>query len=218
MSLFISLAICFIPLLLAIILCIVFIKDFKVIFALSSVFFGFIAIVLIIVVRTIVSDVSSIFSFSLEGLIGIVISTIFFAFVEESVKMLLIPLFPKKIATLKNFMFACLIFGCTVGCVETLMYLVTGFSGTITRLFTAVVIHTLCALLSGYYVWALKNKVRYIGPFLMSILLHSLYNYFIAQVSPLRWFAVVILLFALLRCRVNYVTLKEKTESLGLPS
>ncbi len=218
MNLFLSLAVCFVPLVLIISLCVIFIKGFKVFYALCAIILGFVAIFLIIVVRTMADDFFNFIPFALSGFFAVVLSTLFYAFIEESVKMLLLVLLPKKIATLKNFMLSCMILGCTVGCAETLMYLVSGYTGTISRLFTAVIIHTLCALLSGYLIWALKSKLVYIGPFFMSVLLHGLYNYFALQTSSLRWFSIVILLFSLLRCRVNYVNVKEKLESLGVSS
>ncbi len=213
MSLFLSLAICFIPLIVGITICLIFVKEFKVVYALLAILFGLIAIILIIVVRTAVNDLSELVPLSLQGYVGLLITVILFALIEELVKMVLIFLFPKKIDSLEIFMITCLMLGCTVGSFETVMYLVTGISETIPRLFTAVVVHMLCALLSGFFVWASRKKYRFVRAFLMSFVLHGIYNYFAGLNTFLWWFSIVTILFALMKCRIYYATFKEKQVS-----
>ncbi len=213
MSLLLSLAICFVPLLAGITLCLVFVKEFKIVHALQALLLGLIAIILIILVRTFINDISEYIPLSIQGYMGLLISVVLFALVEEVVKMFLLCFFSKKIETLKTFMFSSLILGCTVGSFETVMYLVTGLAETIPRLFTAVILHTLCALLSGFFVWAHRNKLHFKRAFIMSFLLHGIYNFFASQSSFLWWFAVVTILFALIKCRIYYGSLKEKEDS-----
>ncbi len=214
MNLFVAIAVCFIPLVVCIALCLMFVKEFKVLYALSAIFFGFIAMLLIILFRTGVDELSSIITLSFTTFFGFLASTLLFAFLEEGVKMLLLPFLPKKIQSLKIYILVCLIFGCSVGCFETLMYLVTGFENTVTRLFTSVVIHSVCALLSGYFIWALKNKKRFIRAFGVSVLLHGLYNFFVIQVSFLWWLSIITIFLALLKSRAYYQLFSNSEKSI----
>ncbi len=218
MNLFLALALCFVPLLIGIALCLVFIKDFKILYALQALVFGILAVGLIILVRTFINDISEHSPFMLSGYLGLLVSVVLFAFVEEFVKMILIFFFPIKVVSLRLYVFTCLVFGCTVGSFETLMYLVSGFGDTLLRLFTAVVVHTMCALLSGYFVWGLKHKFSFIRAFWMSFLLHGVYNFFATQTSFIWWFSIVTILFMFFKCRIYYSSLKENSETLSVTS
>ncbi len=215
MSLFLSLAACFIPLIAGITLCLIFVKDFKILYAIQALVFGLAAVIMIILVRTFISDVAERIPFTLQGYLGVLVSVILFAFVEEFVKMVFIVFFSKKIETLKNFMLISLLFGCTVGSFETLMYLVTGFADTVPRLFTAVVVHTLCASLSGLFAWAMRHKFSFFRAFWMSFLLHGVYNFFASQTSFLWWFSIVTILFIVFKCRIYYSLLHEKESGIA---
>ena len=212
MNLFIAIAICFIPLVIGIIIAIICVKEYKIYHSLIAILLGFLAIFLIILVRTLVNDfIGFLIPKTLHIFFAFIISTIFFAFIEETVKMLFCSLLPKAKITLKTFMINCLVFGAAIGCFETVMYLVTGYE-TIFRLFTAVIIHAACAVLSGYFVWAVYSKVKFTRVFLFSILMHGLYNFFASQDKEFSWISIVIVLFALHKARLYYSTIKEKAS------
>ncbi len=219
MNLFVASAICFVPLLIGIIIALLCLKECKLLHSLIAIVLGFFAILLIILVRTLVNDLMGFITpATVSVFFAFTISTIFFAFIEESVKMLFCSLLPKKNLTFKAFIINCSIFGASIGCFETLMYLVTGYGNTIIRLFTAVIVHIVCAVLSGYFVWALDKKIRFIRVFFFSILMHGLYNFFAGQALSIAWLSIVIILFSLHKARLYYKTIKEKTESSVLTS
>lgn len=214
MNLFVAIAICFVPLLIGIIIALICFKECKILHSIIAIVLGFLAILLIILVRTLVNDfIGFVTPTTLSVAFAFTISTIFFAFIEESVKMLFCTLLPKKGITFKAFIINCIIFGASIGCFETLMYLVTGYGNTVVRLFTAVIVHIVCAVLSGYFIWALNYKIRFVRVFFFSILMHGLYNFFAGQSLSFAWLSLIIILFALHKCRLYYKTIKEKTES-----
>ncbi len=214
MSLFAAVLICFIPLIIGVALCLYFIKDFKVLYALIAILLGFVAIFVILLFRAAVEELGNIFPITIAGFAGFLITTLLFAFLEEVAKMLLLPFFSKKIKTLQIFLLTSLIFGCSVGCYETLMYLVTGYDGTVMRLFTAVLIHTACAGLSSYFIWALKTKEHFIRAFAVSVLLHGLYNFFVIQGTYLGWLAIVTILLSFIKMRSYYVLFLEREKNI----
>ena len=218
MNLFIAIAVCFIPLLLGIIIAHIFIKDCKITHSLIAIVLGFLAIFLIILVRTLVNDIIGLITPSkLNMFLALIISAIFFAFLEESVKMLFCTLLPKAKITLKAFVINCIIFGASIGCFETVMYLVTGYN-TLIRLFTAVIIHIACAVLSGYFIWAIYTKIKFARVFFFAILMHGLYNFFAGQNNELAWISFVIILFTVHKARLYYYVVKEKVKTTNIMS
>ena len=79
---------------------------------------------------------------------------------------------------------------------------------------TAVVLHALCAGLSGIFVWSVKQKKRNILPYAFAVIFHGLYNYFAGfkMNVPFFYFSFAVLAFALIECRVRYVRLNEQLE------
>ena len=216
MNLFIAIAVCFIPLLIGIVIALICIEECKLLHSLIAIILGFLAIFLIILVRTIVNDfIGFITPENINIFWAFIISTIFFAFIEESVKMLFCTLLPRAKITLKAFVINCIIFGASIGCFETVMYLVTGYD-TAVRLFTAVIIHIACAVLSGYFIWAVNSKVKFARIFFFSILMHGLYNFFASQNGNFAWISIIIILFALHKARLYYYVVKEKVKTTNI--
>jgi RsiW-degrading membrane proteinase PrsW (M82 family) len=103
--------------------------------------------------------------------------------------------------------------GLTLGCFETLIYVVTGHGTFLLRLCTAVLIHTECAALSALAVWSWKSRDAFrpatIAPFVSAVLIHSVYNFFAAFPPPLWWFSVIAILLGGVRCRVCWTAQQE---------
>lgn len=218
MNLFLAIAVCFVPLFIGILIAIIFIKECRIAHTFLSVVLGFFAIFLIILVRTLVNDLVGFISPStMNAFYAFLISTLFFAFIEESVKMLFCTLLPKAKIDFSAFTTNCIIFGASIGCFETVLYLVTGYD-TLFRLCTAVIIHIACAVLSGYYIWALHSKIKFIRPYLFSIVMHGLYNFFAGQNNNLSWISIVIILLAIHSARLYYNIIKEKAKTNVLTS
>lgn len=210
MELYITLACCFLPLILGIFIAVLKIKDFKLSYAFSAIVMGFAAIFLIILVQ---NAVKGMFLFLPSNLTGVLISTLLYGLIEESVKMLLLFFLPGKKISCKVFLVVSLIMGCAVGSFETVMYVVTGLGGTFLRLFTAVILHIVCAGLSGLFVWSAKNKKCCLAAFVTAVFVHGIYNFFAGFTGVWWWFSIVTILFAILRCRAYYADLCEKKQN-----
>ena len=75
---------------------------------------------------------------------------------------------------------------------------------------TTVLIHTLCAALGGWTIYYCKNFRLNIWPLLNAVLIHGLYDYFVSFNTPVRFFCVIVILSAAIKCRVYYLRVKEE--------
>ena len=126
--------------------------------------------------------------------------------VEETIKMAVFFLFPSKKMSMKVFFACAVLSGLSLGCFETLIYIASGIKNLELRLLTAVVIHSCCAGLSGLFVFNLKNGSLKIYPFVLAVFLHGIYNYFAGfkMDSMFFWFSLVVVLVAVVECRIRY--------------
>lgn len=152
-------------------------------------------------------------------------SLIIFGLVEEAFKTLLIcPLPGKKDETPLRFMLLAFMFGISLGCFESVVYfldrlqLAYNRGGSIlylqifVRLFSADIIHMTCAGLGGLFVYTiLQNKPKF-QFFMYAFILHGLYDFFAAFQNNLRWFAIPVVLLAIMECRIKYTTLVPSEE------
>lgn len=147
----------------------------------------------------------------------LITAVIFNGLIEETIKMLFMLILPQKKLTPTVFFTCSLLCGLTLGCFESLIYMINRMQGIsiypetqtiyellIKRMFTAVLIHTFCAGLSGLYIWMFKHKSNHIQPFIYAVLLHGIYNFFAGFTSYFYYFAVIAILFAMLECRIWY--------------
>ena len=125
--------------------------------------------------------------------------------VEETIKMFLLFFISRKL-NLSAFFSCALLSGLALGCFEALVYLVSGIQNLELRMLTAVVIHACCAGLSGLFVYSVKNESTKVLSFILAILLHGVYNYFAGfkMNSFFFWFSLVVVLVAVVECRIRY--------------
>ncbi|WP_314743203.1 PrsW family glutamic-type intramembrane protease [Treponema lecithinolyticum] len=206
MKMYITLALCFAPLIVEIVFSLIKISSFRLSQAGWAVAAGFAAIVPIIIVQYILQQtdwfsVSSMPSLLAEALI-------FNGLIEEAVKMLFLFFLPAKKIKLPVFIACAVIAGGTVGSFEAVMYFVAGTHYSALRLCTAAVLHALCAGLSGVFVWTAKNKTRkrkaQFAAFCAAVFCHGIYNFFAGFNGFLWWFSLAALLFALIQLRSFY--------------
>jgi hypothetical protein len=145
-------------------------------------------------------------------------AVVFNGFIEETVKMLVLFLIPSKKTTLGKFFGCALLFGMSLGCLESAIYFLqhlqraNGMGASLVydeifqRMFTTDVLHMFCAGLGGLFVWSVKQHKIDVPAIAYPILLHGLYNFF-ALYDRYRWFAVAAILFAAVECRLRYTTL-----------
>jgi len=153
---------------------------------------------------------------------------IFNGLIEETLKMCLMLLMPSKKLTLQMFFACSLICGLALGSFESVIYFLkhlqeTGIAGSlalykliIIRMFSSVIIHTLCAGLSGLYVWSFHQRKTTIIPFIYAFMLHGLYNFFSGFSSGFKYFAIAVLFLAAVECRIRYLKQKNSLHSVSL--
>lgn len=156
--------------------------------------------------------------------LSIIHSLIFFGLVEEGMKTVSLLILKSRGETLRNFFAYSILAGMSLGCFESVVYLLTAL-GTrpqvsaeflqmiFLRMATALVIHTLCAALGGLCVFCSKNIRRNFSPLVFAILIHGIYDFFVAFDSPLKYFSVAVILLAVLECRIFYLRIRENLAS-----
>ncbi|WP_428770042.1 PrsW family glutamic-type intramembrane protease [Treponema sp. HNW] len=157
------------------------------------------------------------FSFNASSLWAVFFGALLFnGVIEEGSKAFFLFLVPIKDGSRAVGLTSALIAGTTVGSFETLIYCIAGTNYSILRLCTAVILHSLCAGLSYFFVLSVKEskekkqqgsaqgyRVR-LMPFFTAVFCHGIYNFF-AGFSGFLWsFSVFALLFALIRVRFYY--------------
>lgn len=156
--------------------------------------------------------------------LSIIHSLIFFGLIEEGVKATSLLILKSRGESLRNFFAYSILAGMTLGCFESVVYLLATFgtrpqvsSGFLRMIFlrmtTSLAIHTLCAGLGGLCIFYSKNIRRNFSPLVFAILIHGIYDFFAAFDSPLKYFSVALILLAALECRIFYLRVRENLVS-----
>lgn len=156
--------------------------------------------------------------------LSIIHSLIFFGMIEEGVKATSLLILKSRGESLRNFFAYSILAGMTLGCFESVVYLLATFgtrsqvsSGVLRMIFlrmtTSLAIHTLCAGLGGLCIFYSKNIRRNFSPLVFAILIHGIYDFFAAFDSPLKYFSVALILLAALECRIFYLRVRENLVS-----
>lgn len=198
-----SVLICILPLTAIFAVMLILVKEFKFINGAVSILLGLFSVVPIAAIQFAIEyhhlvSVNSLGSVLLKSLLinGVV---------EETIKMLVLFFVSKKL-NLSAFFSCAVLSGLALGCFESLVYLVSGIQNLELRMLTAVVIHACCAGLSGLFVYSIKNESTRVYSFILAILLHGIYNYFAGfrMDSFIFWFSLVVVLVAIVECRIRY--------------
>ncbi len=207
MELYITMGICFIPLIVAISVSLVKVTGFTKRLALVSSLLGLAAIIPIGFLQFFILELPI---FNTGTISALLVTTIIFnGLIEEFIKMLLLLFLPAKKMNFKAFLACAIISGLALGCFEAIIYVITGTPHIEVRLFTAVIMHAACAGLSGLYVWTYKNTKSQLSAFITAVLLHGIYNFFAGFSGNFWLFSIVAILFAIVRCRVDYHAIDE---------
>jgi RsiW-degrading membrane proteinase PrsW (M82 family) len=207
----ISFALCFAPLLVLLPLCVRFVQGLKITQALLTVLLGLLALIPVVLLQFVIRPLPL---FDSRHLLAILITALLLnGIIEESIKMLCVSFLPTTKAALPVCTASSAILGLTLGCFETVIYLAAGQQNILLRLCTAGVIHTLCAVLSGFTLWTLKHGRRRFMPFFYAVTVHGVHNFFAGFSGPLWWFSVAAICFGAIECRVWYQ--KLSTDGTG---
>lgn len=198
-----SILICILPLFAVFACMLILVKEFRFSNGVVSILLGLFSVIPISAIQFAIEyyhvvSVHSLFSVLLKSLLinGVV---------EETIKMFLLFFISRKL-NLSAFFSCALLSGLALGCFEALVYLVSGIQNLELRMLTAVVIHACCAGLSGLFIYSVKNESTKVLSFILAILLHGVYNYFAGfkMNSFFFWFSLVVVLVAVVECRIRY--------------
>ena len=161
--------------------------------------------------------------FGRSGAISIILySIIFLGLIEECFKALLLFIVGAKEEKLSCWFCYSLLAGMIFGSFESVIYFLLdiqniGHGVTLNliylRMFTAVLIHTLCAGLGGFTIYYFKNLRWNVWPLLNAVLIHGLYDYFVSFDTNVKFFCVIVILSAVIKCRVCYLQITEELRS-----
>lgn len=214
MELYIKLGLSFLPLVPLLYAAAVKVSGFRLNHALWAAAAGFAALVPIIGLQLISERF---LPFNASSLWAVFFGTLLFnGLIEEGAKAFFLFLIPLKNLPRSVSLTAALIAGTTVGSFEALIYCIAGTNYSVLRLCTAVILHSLCAGLSCFFVLSLKEakeqkkqntvhkyRVR-LMPFFTAVFCHGIYNFFAGFTGFLWYFSLFALLFALIRVRFYY--------------
>ena len=201
-------ALCFIPLI-AVFVCIAILsEEFKIWKGLVACLLGLASVIPIAVMQTFVGTV-----LSARTLWGVLFSAILLnGLIEEAIKMAFLFIQPVKNTRIQLFFLYSALSGLSLGCCETLFYLVSGVDSLILRMLTAVIIHVTCCILDGFFVYGAKTGRMKISPFFFAVMLHGIYNYFAGfagQNLIYFYLSCAVILFSIIECRVQYVRIRD---------
>lgn len=154
-------------------------------------------------------------------------SILFLGLIEETFKALLLFIVGAKNERASVWFCYSLLAGLIFGCFESVIYFflniqTIGHGVTLNiiylRMFTALLVHTLCAGLGGFSVYYFKNSRANLWPLLNAILIHGLYDYFAASDSPIRYFSAIVILSAAIKCRVCFLQIAEEEKAKSAPA
>ncbi|MCQ2241931.1 PrsW family glutamic-type intramembrane protease [Treponema sp.] len=195
--------ICLLPLFAIFTCMLILIKEFKFLSGIFSILIGLFAVIPIAAIQFAIEYYHLVSAHSLSQVL--LKSLLINGVIEETIKMLLLFLISKK-HSLSAFFACALLSGLALGCFESMVYLVSGIEHLGLRMLTAVVIHTACAGLSGLFVYSIKNESTKVLSFILAVILHGVYNYFAGfkMDNFFFWFSFVVVLVAVVECRIRY--------------
>lgn len=154
-------------------------------------------------------------------------SIVFLGLVEECFKALLLFIVGSKGERASHWFCYSLLAGMIFGCFESVIYFFQdiqniGHGVTLNliylRMFTAVLVHALCAGLGGFTVYYCKNFRLNVWPLLNAVLIHGLYDYFVSFNTPVKYFSAIVILSAAIKCRVCFLQIAEEERAKKAPA
>ena len=217
---------CFVPLLFAFCL-FTFVFKLKISHQLLAILLGLAIVFPISVIQYVVPTTNV---FQNMPIVGTMLkSLIIYGLVEELFKtIVLVPVLSTKSIkeeySALQLLFLSFLLGLSLACFESLVYLfdrlqIANNKGAqllyhhiFLRIFTSDLIHMSCAGLCGLFVISKrynnnKSKISYL---FLAILLHGIYDFFAGFQNNLKYFSYLVVLLAIIECRVKYTSLTKK--------
>lgn len=217
-SLIIAIILSFLPLIISF-FC--FKKQFKPLHLLLATILGFVIVLPISFVQYLVPNN---IPFSFNPILFLLLkSLLLYGLLEEGFKLLvLLPFSEKKDTSPKKVLIISLMISLAVAGFESIIYFLDKLqksnyrNGTLLylpiflRLCSAYIIHITCTCLSSLFLYTLYQKKAQISLFLLAIILHGLYDFFVAFQNNFKWFSIGIILLSLIELKIKYSTFLEK--------
>ena len=102
--------------------------------------------------------------------------------------------------------------GLSFGLYELIVYFISGVGFLSLRFFTTVIFHALCAVLDAFFIVSWKKKKLWLSPFIFSVLMHGLYNFFASFTGFIWWFSIFVLVLTFLQMINVYKACSEKEK------
>ena len=224
MNIYVSLGLCFVPLLLCFVLFKVFSK-IKFSTELISCIVAMFAVLFISFAQFLISYSIPKLTAADNTVLSQLLKPLFVnGLIEEGLKLVFILMIPRKKTEFAHYFMASILFGIAFGCFESAVYFLqylqlAKMKGAeliyhliFTRMFSAVLVHTFCSGLLGLFIWSVIEKRPDFLALAIPILNHGLYDFFVSQPSWIRWFFISALLVLILECSIRYEKIKPETE------
>lgn len=102
--------------------------------------------------------------------------------------------------------------GLSFGLYELIVYFISGVGFLSLRFFTTVIFHALSAVLDAFFIVSWKKKKLWLSPFIFSVLMHGLYNFFASFTGFIWWFSIFVLVLTFLQMIYVYKACSEKEK------
>lgn len=213
---------CFCPLLIYFAI-LIFVFKINIIHQIIAILLGLAAVLPISLIQFYMPDIFGFINYPLMA--TLLKSILLYGLIEEVIKMLLIIPLPHKDYKELNFLLLAFLAGLSFGCFESLVYFLDHlqmakykgadllYGSIFVRIFSADIIHMACTGLSGLFLFSWREKNKKFSIILTAITLHGLYDFFVGFQNNFKWFAVPVILLALIECRIIYINQKNLCEN-----
>lgn len=217
----IGIALCFLPLIIAIVICTTGFKV-KITHQLLACLLGLVVVLPVSVIQYFLPGIPGLQN--IPVLQAFLKSVLIYGLVEELFKMLALLPLPKKNSTMLNFLLLSFVLGLALGCFESVVYYFDHLQiasskgaqllyGQIAlRIFSADIIHMTCTGLAGLFIYSWTTGKKHFSIFVIAVMIHGVYDFFAGFSNNLRWFAVVVVLLSIAECRIKYVSLQNNEK------
>lgn len=209
---------CFLPLIVALVIFTFWVK-LNFFHQIVAVLIGLLTVIPISFIQFFLPDIPFLLQFPLWN--TLVKSLVIYGFVEELIKMFMTVLLPHKKSSTLQFLFLVFLMGISLGCFESVVYFLDHLQKANTRgaqllygqifmrIFTSDIIHLTCAGLGGLFVVSCRQKKVKVSIFVFSVILHGFYDFFAGFANFFKYFSFIVILLAIVECRIKYLSLKE---------
>lgn len=210
----------FIPLIIFSLICI-FVFHIKISNVLISMLLGLLCIFPISLIQYFIPQFSWLITNNVVN--TLVTSLLFYGFIEELFKTIFLLPISKKMSVF-NFLMISFVFGLSVGCFENIIYFMVKlqnsnsnsasllYSLILVRTFSSVIIHMVCSGLCGLFVYSVAHKNKKISCFVLAVLLHGFFDFFVGYNQNIKWFYIAVILLSILECRIKYQQIKKDIQ------